>query len=237
MQTTIHVKTKARRHAAKEIAGKPPVAVKARKVGVASYPKMSSPPERLAELMGNLARLNTLKLDELQIAVQKAWEKRAWPQRDTLAGIDNLRNAIFGLQTTTSSSGPAALQGTASRGARPMANLSEQVVKKGEAVSPGEFIERMSWSRQALSKALNSNRVFFLSHQNERYYPAFFFDERYERKHLESVSKELGDTPGVSKWLFFTSPKASLGGVSPLAALERGQLNDVLNSAHAYLDR
>lgn len=111
------------------------------------------------------------------------------------------------------------------------------LVKAGLLLPAGEFTARMNWTRQALSKALAANRVFFIEDQATRYYPAFYLDVRYERRHLEDTAKLLGDLPGGSKWQFFTSPKGSLGGLTPLDALLKGMLQQVKVAAEGFAQR
>lgn len=102
---------------------------------------------------------------------------------------------------------------------------------------PGAFADRLGWTRQALSKALTARRVFFVESRGTRYYPAFFADPRYERRHLEAISRLLGDLPGSAKLQFFMAPKASLGGATPLDALLRGRYAVVREAAEAYVKR
>lgn len=108
------------------------------------------------------------------------------------------------------------------------------MVAKGELLDPAEFAERLGWTRQALSKALAANRVFFVEHGRNRYYPAFFADPRYERRQLEAVAKVLGDLPGGAKLQFFLNPKGSLNKATPLQALARGQLAAVKTAAEGF---
>ncbi|MDB5853654.1 MAG: hypothetical protein JWR22_1695 [Herminiimonas sp.] len=88
---------------------------------------------------------------------------------------------------------------------------------------------------QALSAALKARRIFALQGPSGQYaYPAFFADAAYDRPVLESVSKALGALPGASKWDFFTAPRRSLGGKSPLEALAKGKVDAVMEAAIAY---
>ena len=107
-----------------------------------------------------------------------------------------------------------------------------------EKLLPGaELCIRLGVTPQALSAALKARRMFALRGPSGDYvYPAFFADRRQDRQVLEKVSKTLGDLPGAAKWDFFTSPRLSLGGKSPLEALAKGKLNAVLAAAHAYAD-
>jgi hypothetical protein len=102
---------------------------------------------------------------------------------------------------------------------------------------PAEFCARMSWSKQALSKALTEHRVFHLEHGGGRFFPAFFADPRYARRQLFAVSRKLGDLPGGAKWLFLTTPSGELGGMTPLQGLAAGRLTDVLELAEAKVGR
>ncbi|NHZ78670.1 hypothetical protein F2P44_05150 [Massilia sp. CCM 8695] len=91
---------------------------------------------------------------------------------------------------------------------------------------------------QALGKAVQSKRMFTLDGPSGRkVYPAFFADPRCNREHIERVCQALGDWPGPSKWEFFTSPRESLNGLTPIEALVRGELDQVLRAAAAFQER
>lgn len=113
----------------------------------------------------------------------------------------------------------------------------EQRVRQQSLLEPAELSARLGWTRQALSKALAARRIFFVEVKGARYYPSFFADDRYERRHVEAVSKLLGDLPGASKLLFMTTPKASLEGLTPLQALEQGRPLPVKAAAESFAQR
>lgn len=113
----------------------------------------------------------------------------------------------------------------------------EALIARGELLASADFALALGTSRQALSKAVAAQRVFFLEHAGGRYFPAFFLDPKYQRSHLEQVSKCLGELPGASKLQFFQSKKASLGGLSPLEALAKGKLTLVKKTATAFAER
>jgi hypothetical protein len=116
-------------------------------------------------------------------------------------------------------------------------DTTEAMVSKGQLVDPVQFQERMGWkSRQAVWKAATDNRVFYLEHQAERYFPAFYADPAYQRTHLEAVTKILGDLPGGSKLQFFLTRKGSLEGKTPLEALAAGGFAKVKSVAAAFAD-
>ena len=113
----------------------------------------------------------------------------------------------------------------------------EQLIDNQTLVTSAELLERLDWSRQALSKALTANRVFYVEHKGTRFFPAFFADSKYERKQLEAVSKILGELPGSAKLQFFLTAKGSLGGVTPLEALSAGKLAAVKTAAQGFAER
>jgi hypothetical protein len=80
---------------------------------------------------------------------------------------------------------------------RVQANFDEELAT-GQLLESGTFQKQAGWTRQALSKAVNARRVFFLEVQGVRAYPAFYLDLRYNRKDLEAVTRLLGDLSGVS---------------------------------------
>lgn len=112
-----------------------------------------------------------------------------------------------------------------------------QMLEQRDLLDPASFVERRGGTRQALSKALKSNRVFFVELNGERYFPSFFADERLERGKVEGVSKALGELPGASKLQFFMTRKASLAGKTPLDALADGQYSRVHVAAQGFAER
>ncbi|MDM0030393.1 hypothetical protein [Variovorax saccharolyticus] len=121
--------------------------------------------------------------------------------------------------------------------AGPVLGSNDEMIRSGQLRDSQAFQEMMGWStRQALSKAVQSNRVFYLTHKSERYFPAFYGDSAYERSHLETVSKILGDLPGGSKLQFFLTPKRSLDGQTPLQALAAGRYSKVKDLASAFAE-
>lgn len=106
-----------------------------------------------------------------------------------------------------------------------------------KVVPAGEIIAQLDISRQALSKAVQAHRLFAVEAGGERLYPAFFADADLDRRQLERVAKELGELPGWQKWEFFTTPKASLGGLTPVEALKRGRYTETRRAAIGFLER
>lgn len=119
-------------------------------------------------------------------------------------------------------------------------DLTPLLVQRGELLPSAVFAARMGWSHRVLGKAVAARRVFFVDSRGgqQRLYPAFYADASgLERRHLELVTRVLGDLPGGSKWTFFATPKASLSGSTPLEALRRGELVAVKEAAAGFTER
>lgn len=111
-------------------------------------------------------------------------------------------------------------------------------VDDGTLIKSSELWKRLGVSRQAGSKAINEFRIFSIDGPGGvNLCPAFFADPEYDRATLEVVSKELGAIPGPSKWQFFTTPKVSLKGKTPLEAIKSGQINEVISAAVGFKER
>lgn len=109
---------------------------------------------------------------------------------------------------------------------------------EGLLMTSADFLAPLGISRQALSKAVREQRVFYVEGpSNTQLYPAFFVTDKRTRRLLEKVSRTLGDLPGPSKWQFFITPKSSLGGRSPVVAIQDGDVERVLAAAAAFKGR
>ncbi|MDF3092605.1 hypothetical protein CFB52_003890 [Burkholderia sp. AU18528] len=130
------------------------------------------------------------------------------------------------------------------RAAGVAADLERQVqaerrmlVADGKLLPAAQTWAGLGMTRQALSKAVASGRIFTVDVGAAQYYPAFYLTGDIDRKTLGRVTQCLGDLPGWSKWQFFTTPKASLGNVTPLVALSRGKVDEVERAATAFAER
>jgi hypothetical protein len=111
-------------------------------------------------------------------------------------------------------------------------------IADGEWISSRDLQDRLHISRQSISKAVNEGRMFaVVGPAGANYYPAFYTLEKYSRRLLEKVAKQLGTLAPSVKYQFFTSKAFSLGGKTPLEVLEEGRLDDVLRAATAFSQR
>ena len=126
-----------------------------------------------------------------------------------------------------------------------------QLLSEGAILSTAEFERRMGWSAEEVTQAELARRVFALESDSGRAYPAFYSDPRYAREQLEAITMALGNLPGGSKWVFFTTPKGSLATLgrmtkngrgqgtarTPLQALAHGDFDRTKRTAVAYAER
>lgn len=110
-------------------------------------------------------------------------------------------------------------------------------IAKGEFVTSGELQRRLDIKRASISGAVKASRMFaVIGPSGDNYYPAYFADESLDRRALEKVSKTLGALPALSKHHFFTA-RSTLLGATPLEALRKGRVSDVLTAAAAFAER
>jgi len=188
-------------------------------------------------------------LNEIALQVRKiparAFQNRS-PSEATsyLKELAKLEKAIHQLRTQLAEDkdearGRSAVGRTVSsaeQGADSIRTTLARMVRRGELLASAEFIAQLDWSRQALSKALGSNRVFYVDFKGERYFPAFYADPAYQRSQLEAVTRVLGELPGGAKLQFFLNRRGSLAGATPLEALAQGKLEKVKDVAAAFAD-
>lgn len=104
-------------------------------------------------------------------------------------------------------------------------------------VDRAKFLTEAGLSALQLDRALVAKRLFAVELHGQEYIPDFFLDKRYDRHQLQAVCKVLGDLPGGSKLQFFTNPKGSLGGRTPLDAIADGKVAFVRRVAKAFVER
>jgi hypothetical protein len=92
-------------------------------------------------------------------------------------------------------------------------------------------------SSGALARVCDAHRIFCLTIDGTRQYPAFFADRRFSRRQLGIITRMLASVSDGGKLLFFTTPKGSLGSVTPLRALLEGRFAEVLATAQGYAER
>lgn len=112
-----------------------------------------------------------------------------------------------------------------------------RLVADGEVLPLPIVAAALGLSREALEQRLREGRMFSVRVGSEEYCPAFFLDKSLDRSQLEDVCLILRYLHDWSKWQFFSQPKASLSGITPVQALLQGSFEAVKESAGAFAER
>lgn len=93
-------------------------------------------------------------------------------------------------------------------------------------------------SQLGVSEAVKAGKLFNVEVDGRLYYPAFYAARDIDRTRLERVIKVLSGLDGWSQWQFFTTPKHSLGDITPLHAFRRKRMfAAVLRAASGFAER
>ncbi len=109
-----------------------------------------------------------------------------------------------------------------------------ELVKSGQLVDADAFCTLLAMHPSELELGLNENRFFQIEVDGKSYFPSFYFDPGFHRSEIESISKLLSGLDGGVKWQFFNTPKLTLEGSTPLAALAQGRFQDVAFAAVGF---
>lgn len=112
-----------------------------------------------------------------------------------------------------------------------------RLVDEGMLLTSLQLCERLDISPHSLSAAVHDRRIFWIDGPTgERLYPSFFATDVAPQSDIERICVELGDVPGSVKWQFFSMPKHSLDGATPIDALAHGQFDRVLRTARLSME-
>lgn len=112
----------------------------------------------------------------------------------------------------------------------------KNLISTGKILPSETICQALGVTRQALSKAVTTKRLFALQFRGRNYYPAFFADPAFNRRLLERVCKTLGELDGEKKWEFFTTPKQTLEGATPLETLNTEEIESILKAAENFAE-
>lgn len=112
------------------------------------------------------------------------------------------------------------------------ANLERySLVLQGKLLPTTDFCKALGITERKLHKDVASGQIFSVEFEAEPYYPAFLLSNLFNRKDLAKVVRRLDGSTGWDKWKFFTTPTASLGGLTPLRLLMREEVELALKAA------
>jgi hypothetical protein len=105
----------------------------------------------------------------------------------------------------------------------------------GGALTSEKVAEVLNLSRQAVDKRRSSNQLLALTQGRRGYsYPGFQFEEGKTLSGLEDVLNALGALDPWMQLNFFTTPIERLNGKTPIEALRKGNVNEVVRIASTY---
>lgn len=114
----------------------------------------------------------------------------------------------------------------------------EELVASGQLVTAEEFCTLIGVDTQYLKASVLTQKLFAFEIGEQLFYPRFYAEhETSIRLKIEDVSAALGALSPAQKWQFFTRPKGSLAGVTPVDALARGLFDKVMVAAKGFITR
>ncbi len=113
-----------------------------------------------------------------------------------------------------------------------------RLVQNRAVITAEELARALGVSQLDLCEAVQAGRLFKVEVDGRLYYPAFYAAQDIDRTRLERVIKVLSGLGGWSQWQFFTTPKGSLGNLTPLQALKiKGMFKAVVRAAAGFAER
>lgn len=102
------------------------------------------------------------------------------------------------------------------------ARVWNERIQQGSVLAEGAFIAARGITVGALRRDLQQGRVFAIDVDGEKYYPSFFTDDALDRRRLSHVLRLLENLHVTERFLFFTTPRASLNRRTPIDAMREG---------------
>lgn len=114
-----------------------------------------------------------------------------------------------------------------------------ELVESKAVISEKELITALGEAQwQDLNTAIQAGRLFTVELDGVQYYPAFYASQDLNMPGLERVCQALMRLSSWTKWVFLTTPKASLSDMTPLQALKKpGMFEAVLSAADGFAER
>lgn len=114
--------------------------------------------------------------------------------------------------------------------------LRKEMLKiAGGALTSERVAEVLDVSRQAVDKRRAANQLLALTQGKRGYsYPGFQFEDGKTLRGLEDVLAQLRSLDPWMQLRFFTSLHERLGQKTPIEALRKGKVEDVINAARGY---
>lgn len=107
-------------------------------------------------------------------------------------------------------------------------------IESKELLSADELRSALGISQAEINDTVEDNRLFTIDGPDgQPYYPAFYADGDMDRVAFGLVAQALCDLPSGANYHFFISKRTNLG-ETPLEALRRGRVAEVLQAASGF---
>lgn len=112
------------------------------------------------------------------------------------------------------------------------------LVESGQIVSCDSFCALAGVDAQYIETAILALTLFKFEIGGQYFYPRFYTEHKTpDRLNIEKISASLGAIDAAQKWQFFTRPKQSLGGITPIQAIVGGQFAKAAIAAQGFISR
>ncbi|CAD6543382.1 hypothetical protein [Paraburkholderia metrosideri] len=108
------------------------------------------------------------------------------------------------------------------------------LVREGRLLLVSDYCKATGITEANLNRSLGARKIFSVELKRKKYVPAFFLSPMIRREDFAKVIRRLGETSGWGTWDFFTTPKATLGGATPLQFLAIKRVKPVLMAAAEF---
>jgi len=125
-------------------------------------------------------------------------------------------HVLWSSTTIMSESWPARFQ----KMQRDALQARRKMIRDGELLTVDEFCARRGIGAKQLRRLTASGSVFFIEIDGRGYYPALLAKPSHNARRLAAVCRILWPGDPMSRLSFLTSRRGSLGGVTPLEAMQ-----------------
>jgi hypothetical protein len=108
------------------------------------------------------------------------------------------------------------------------------LVREGKLLLVADYCKASGITEANLNRSLGARKIFSVELKRKKYVPAFFLSPMIRRRDFARVIRRLGETSGWSRWDFFTTPIATLGGATPLQCLAIQKVKPVVMAAAEF---
>lgn len=111
----------------------------------------------------------------------------------------------------------------------------QTLVAEGKLVRAVYVCNAYGISEKRLKQDVALGRIFTVVIGRHEYLPTFFLAKILDPTNLAKVVRKLAGLTGWRMWDFFTTPKTEIENLTPLQALAKGEVKQVLRTATAFV--